>query len=107
MTYKFPSPALKCTWNDTGTHIYVGLMDGSIKAFDIGSSQTMDIGRHALGISSLHYVANMNTVISTSFETNVQFWQIGNQNPVLTLNAEQKIFASDFQYPILVAGTAN
>jgi hypothetical protein len=67
MTYKFPNPALKCTWNDTGTQIYVGLMDGSIKTFDIGSSQTVDIGRHNSAISSLHFVAGMNTVISTSY----------------------------------------
>lgn len=86
-TYKFPSPALKCTWNDIGTQIYVGLMDGSIKAFDVGSSQTIDIGRHNTSVSSVHFVPGMNAIISTGYETNVQFWQLGNQNPILTLNA--------------------
>lgn len=107
MTYKFPSPALKCAWNDQGTQIYVGSMDGSIKCFDLGSNQTVDVGRHNSAISSLHFVPNMNAIISTSYESNIQFWQLGNQNPVLTINAEQKVFTSDFQYPMLIAGTAN
>ena len=82
-------------------------MDGSIKSFDIGSSQVMDIGRHSSAISSLHFVPNMNTIVSTSYQANIQFWQLGNQNPVLSINAEQKVYTSDFQFPILIAGTAN
>lgn len=107
MVYNFPLPALKCTWNDQSTQIYVGLMDGTIKVFDIGSSQVADVGRHATGISSLHFVPGMNTIVSSGFENNIQFWQLGNPNPVMTYNAENKVFTSDFQFPMLVAGTAN
>ena len=67
LTHKFPFPALKCTWNDTNSQIYVGLMDGSIKAYDIGSGQVGDVGRHSAGISSLHFVPGMNTIISSGF----------------------------------------
>lgn len=87
LSFKFPAPILKCTWNDTNTQIYVGLLDGSIKGFDIGSGQVGDIGRHAAGISSLHFVPGMNAIISTAFENNIYCWQIGNTNPVMTINA--------------------
>lgn len=107
MSYSFQSPALKCAWNDQNSQIYVGLMDGAIKVFDIGSQQVADVGRHSAGISSLHFVPGMNTIISTGYESNIQFWQMGNPNPVMTYNAENKVYTSDFQFPMLVAGTAN
>jgi mRNA export factor len=107
MSFSFQQPALKCAWNDQSTQIYVGLMDGCIKVFDIGSGQAADVGRHSAAISSLHFVPGMNTVVSSGYESNVQFWQLGNPNPVMTFNAENKIYTSDFQFPMLVAGTAN
>jgi mRNA export factor len=107
LSYKFQMPALKLTWNDTSTQIYVGLMDGSIKVYDVNSGQVADLGRHGAAISSLHFVPGMNTIVSSGFENNVQFWQLGNPNPVMTVNADNKVFTSDFQFPMLIAGTAN
>ena len=64
---KFASPTLKCTWNDQGNQIYVGLMDGSIKLYDLGSGQNVDVGRHGSAISSLHFVPGMNAIVTTAF----------------------------------------
>lgn len=107
LAYKFPSPALKCVWNDQCTQIYVGLMDGTIKIYDLGSGQTADMGRHNVSISSLNFVPGQNVLVSTGYENIINFWQAGNPNPVLTVNADNKVFAADFQYPLLIAGTAN
>lgn len=107
MSYKFPMPALKCAWNDQSTQIFVGLMDGSLKIYDINSGQVADLGRHSAAISSLHFVPGMNAVVSSGFENNIHFWQVGNPNPVMTVNAENKVFTSDFMFPMLVAGTAS
>ena len=104
--YKFPMPALKCAWNDNANQLYVGLMDGTIKAYDMNTGQVGDIGRHNAAISSLHYIPGQNVIVSTGYENTVQFWQPGNQNPVLSINADQKIFTTDFQFPMLVAGMA-
>lgn len=107
ISFKFPSPALKCTWNDQSTQVYVGLMDGSVKVYDVNSGQTADVGKHSAAISSLNFVPGMNTVVSTAYEPNIHFWQLGNPNPVMSLSADNKVFTSDFVFPMLVAGTAN
>lgn len=107
MNYKFALPALKCVWNDQSTQIYVGLMDGSLKVFDIGSGKIAEVGKHGAAISSIHFVPGMNTIVSSGYENNINFWQLGNQNPVLTVNADNKVYTSDFQFPVLIAGTAN
>jgi mRNA export factor len=82
-------------------------MDGSIKVYDINSGQTADVGKHTAAISALHFVPGMNTVVSSGYESNIQFWQLGNPNPVMTYNAENKVYTADFQFPMLVAGTGN
>ena len=66
-SYKFNMPALKCAWSDQNNHIYVGLMDGSIKLYDLQSKQVADIGRHGAGISSLHFVPGMNAIVSSAY----------------------------------------
>jgi len=85
----------------------VGLLDGSIKVYDLGSGGLGDIGRHNAAISSLHFVTGMNAIVSTGYESVAQIWQLGQPNPVMQINADNKIFTSDFQFPVLVAGTAN
>ena len=87
VAYKFQMPALKCTWNDQNTNIYVGLADGSIKAYDLGSNQVADIGRHGAAINSLHFIPGQNALISTAYENTINTWQPGNPNPVLSINA--------------------
>lgn len=86
-SYKFNMPALKCVWSDQNNIIYVGLLDGSIKAYDLGSGQVADIGRHGAGISGLHFVQGMNAIVSTAYENNIHIWQPGSPNPVMTISA--------------------
>lgn len=107
VSYKFNQPVLKAAWNDQNTQIYVGLLDGSVKAFDVQSQQIADIGKHNAGISSLHFVPGMNAIVSTAYENTVQIWQPGSPNPVMSIQADNKVFCSDFQFPTLIAGTAN
>ena len=104
VSYKFQMPALKCTWNEQNTNIYVGLLDGSIKVYDLGSGQVADVGRHNAGISSLHFIPGMNAIISTAFESNVHVWQPGNPNPLMTIQADNKVICCDFKFPFLVGG---
>ncbi|CAM6006158.1 unnamed protein product [Sphagnum balticum] len=86
LAYKFNSPALKCCWSSQTNHIYVGLMDGSIKAFDVNTSQLADIGKHNTAISSLNFIPGQNALISTGYDNIVNFWSPGNSSPVLNFN---------------------
>jgi hypothetical protein len=99
--------AIKSAWSDQQNHIYVGLLDGSIKCFDLGSSQVADIGRHNAAISSLHFAPGNNLLVSTAYESTVSVWQPGNPNPATSFNVDNKVFTSDLKFPVFVAGTAN
>lgn len=104
---KMSQPALKCTWNDQSSQLFIGLIDGTVKAIDINTQQTADLFKHTSAISSLHFIPTMNTLICSGYDSLIKCYQVGNSSPSLTIDAQNKVFASDFQFPYLVAGTAN
>eukprot|EP00919_Chromeraceae_sp_WS-2016_P064692 GHVR01153247.1.p1 GENE.GHVR01153247.1~~GHVR01153247.1.p1 ORF type:complete len:253 (-),score=17.55 GHVR01153247.1:1497-2231(-) len=104
---KIMAPLTKCCWNPDNTILYVGCGDGTIKAFDITTSNIVDVGKHNTAISSLYTIPNQNVLISTGYEKEINFWQPGNNTPVYTVDVLNKVYTSDFQYPILIAGTEN
>ena len=101
------TPALSCCWAPDNSKIFAGCIDGTIKAIDTSNMSVTGIGKQTAGISSLHMVANQNILISTAYENNIQFWQLGSPNPVFTVDAGNKVFTSDFKNNLLVAGTAH
>ena len=100
-------PALSCCWALDNSKIFIGCIDGSIKAVDTNNMAVTDVGKHTSGVSSLHIIPNQNILISTAYEKNIQFWQMGNPNPAFTLDVGNKVFASDFKNNLFVGGTAN
>ena len=66
-----------------------------------------NIGKHNTGVSSLHMIPGQNILISTAYENNIHFWQMGNPNPTFTLDVNNKVFASDFKNNIFACGTGN
>lgn len=62
------SPAICCTWNSDNSSLYIGCADGLIKQLDINSmSFGNDIGKQNAGISSLHFVPQINCLVSTGY----------------------------------------
>ncbi len=84
---KMPQPALKCTWNDQSSQLFIGLIDGTVKAMDINTQQTADIFKHTTAINSLHFIPNMNSLICSGYDTSIKCYQIGNPSPSLTIDA--------------------
>lgn len=107
LTTKFASPALKCCWNADSSQIMTGLSDGFVKSFHVNSGSIVDVAKHNNAISSLNYFSAQNTLISTAYDSGVMFWQNGQPQPIFSLNLENKVYTSDFQFPLFVAGLAN
>lgn len=104
---KAKSPLTKCVWSQDGQFIYVGDITGLIQGFNIQTQQFSEVGKHTAGISALHFIPDQNIIISCAFENNVHFWQPGNPQPIFSMDVGNKVFCSDFSYPILVLGLAN
>ena len=101
-----PQPATCLAWNQDNTIIYLGCIDGVIRAMDVNTMNITEIGKHNVGISSINFVPGQNVLISTGFEDKVNFWQ-GNPNPVMSVSVENKIFVADYNNGVLAGATAN
>ena len=66
-TANLGTPALCCCWAPDNSKIFVGCIDGTIKAVDTSNMSVMDIGKQNAGISSLHMVPNQNILTSTAY----------------------------------------
>ena len=98
------APGLTCCWNMDNTSLYIGCADGFIKQLDLNTMGFgADVGKQTAGISSVHYIPHLNCVLSTGYENTVNYWQ-NTQNPVMSINVENKIFCSDFKNGILAGG---
>lgn len=106
VSVKAKNPLTKCIWSQDSSAIYVGDATGLIQAFNVQTQQFIDVGKHSAAISALHVIPGQNVVISAAFENNVHFWQVGNPQPVLTIDMGNKVFCSDFANPILILGLA-
>lgn len=107
ISVKAKSPLTKCVWSQDCQTIYVGDITGLIQAFNVQTQQFTDIGKHNAAISALHIVPNQNIIISAAFENTIHFWQPGNNQPVFSIDMGNKVFCSDFSYPILLTALGN
>ena len=72
--------------------------------FDLNSmSLGSDPGKQNAGISSVHFLPQLNCLVSTGYENTVNFWQ-GNQQPVMSIDVGNKIFCTDYKAGILAGG---
>ncbi len=104
---KFNTPLTKCCWTENNQQIWVGGANGQISLFDVATQQVNNFAQKGAGISSMHVVPGQNMLIAGGYENTISFFQMNNQNPVGTVDVGNKVYCSDFQYPIFAAGLAN
>lgn len=104
---KLTAPVMSVAWNAQSNIVFAGCADGVVRAVDLASSKSMDVGKHTGPVKDIFFATNQNTIISTSFDKNINFWQMGNPNPIFNVNLPHKLYAADFQNPLFVAGMSN
>jgi WD40 repeat protein len=104
---KLQAPIMGLAWNGQNNGLFLGCADNFVRAVDLSASKSVDIGKHTSPVKDVFFVAAQNTIISTSYDKNINFWQVGNPNPVFNLPIANKIYVSDFVNPIFGAGLAD
>lgn len=97
----------KCVWSQDGQNIYVGDVAGLIQAYNVANGNFVDIGKHNAAISALHVVPGQGIIISAAYESTINFWQPGNNQPIFVLDMGNKVFCTDFSNPLLLVCMAN
>jgi len=100
-------PILSLSWKKDSSMIFAGCGDNSVKAFDVNSGKSMIVGSHDGPVHSVHWIEQMNALMSISYNQQIKFWQLGNPNAVFQVASDSRIFASDFNYPYVFLGMNN
>ncbi len=65
------------------------------------------IGAHNGGVKEIFYIDEIKALVSMSYDKTIKFWNLGNPNPVSTLNLDQKVYSADIAYPIMILGLSS
>ena len=100
-------PILSISWKKDSSMIFAGCGDNTVKAFDVNTGKSMVLGSHDGPVNSVYWIEQLNVIMSTSFNQQIKFWQLGNQNAVFNLNSDARIFTSDLNFPYVFLGMSN
>ncbi|KAB2579037.1 Nucleoporin GLE2 [Lasiodiplodia theobromae] len=111
-SFKFDAPALCCTWATDGSCIIGAGADKTAKRLDLqGGSTATVIAQHDQPIRSIRTtnISNTNVLVTGSWDKTIKYWDIRASNvaPVITVNAQERVYTMDVKDKLLVVGTAD
>jgi mRNA export factor len=107
--YEHQHPVLSAQWYPDGTKVVSGGCDNTVRAYDLQSSQGVQIGSHDSAVSSVRVVdvgMNAPVVASVSWDKTLKYWDGRQQNAVATVQMPERVYSMDSRQKLLVAATA-
>jgi len=106
---KAEGPVLDTDFNHDGSVCFFGgAGDNTARMWQLGQPQAQIIGRHDKPIKCIQYVPDHNgLVITGSWDNTVKFWDTRQQQPVQSLQLQQRVYAMDVRSPLMVVATAD
>lgn len=103
--YYLDEPLISCSMTRNYI-VFTGHVDGNIRMVNLQTKQTGIFGRHNAAIRDVHWVEQMNTLITLGFDQVMNFWDPSNSSsPVFTVNLPYKTVVTAFDYPYILIGT--
>nr|QBH73991.1 mitotic checkpoint protein and poly(a)+ RNA export protein [Liposcelis bostrychophila] len=101
-------PVLDVCWSDDGTKVFMASCDKQVKAWDLGSNQTMQVAAHDAPVKTCHWIqgSNYSCLMTGSWDKTLKFWDTRSPNPMMTVNLPERVYCADAVYPMAVVSTA-
>jgi len=97
-------PCLCTSWSDDLSKLFAGCVNNTVKAFDLSTGQSVNVGQHEGPVKSVFWISPANTLCTLSFDKTIRFWDLRQQNPVAGYNLGQKVYCADYAHPNIVMG---
>ena len=69
-------PVLCVDWSADGAQVVSAGTDNLAKLWNLATNQEITIGQHQAPIKSIHYVKEMNMVVTGSFDKTIKYWSV-------------------------------
>lgn len=100
-------PCISLCWADDMSKFFAGCINNTVKAFDPVTGQSVDVGKHDAAVRDVFWINSANTLMTTSFDKTIRFWDLRQQNPVAGFNVGQKIYCADMCSPLFAMGLSD
>ncbi|KAJ9616379.1 RNA export factor gle2 [Cladophialophora chaetospira] len=107
----FDAPVLNCAWSDDGTKVAGCGADKTFRLLDVGSGNmtpsTLVAHEQPIRVCRFATIQNSSVLITGSWDKTVKYWDLRQQNPVATLQCQDRVYTMDVKSQLLVIGTAD
>lgn len=101
---------LCCCWDQTGDVVFSGGCDNTVRLWkvkDQSNNNFVTLGQHNAAIKGIHFVAELNLVITGSWDRSVSYWDVRSSQRQSTVSLPGKVFCSAQRGNMLVVGLSN
>jgi len=106
-TMTVEEPLLSLAWTSDLSKMFGACVNNSVKAIDVQSGQSINVGMHDAGVKDVYWLESLNLVCSLSFDKTMRIWDCRQSTPVQGFNLGHKVFASDLLFPFLFVGLSD
>lgn len=101
-------PILDVAWMDDGTKVFMAGCDKTVKCWDLGSNQSIQVAAHDAPVKTCHLVKapNYTCLMTGSWDKTLKFWDMRSPQPIMTIALPERCYCADVDYPLAVVGTA-
>lgn len=104
---QFNDPLLSLCWQPEGNMLYTGSCDGTLHCVDLNQGRQGSIGKHEIGCKEVIYIPGINLVLSGGWDGKLNFWDLRQQSPALSIDLGRKVYTMSMASTLLVVGTSD
>lgn len=99
-------PVLCADWSGDGSQVVSGGSDNQARCWNLSTNQEVIIGQHTAPIKSIHYVKELNVVVTGSFDKTVKYWDMRQQQPACNIQLNERVYTMDVKEKVMAVATA-
>jgi len=100
-------PVLCSSWHSDATKVFTGGCDFKAKCWDLNTQQNTQVGVHTSPIKECFWVNDMNSLVTSSWDKTIKWWDTRSPTPALTVNLSERPYSMDVVFPLAVVALAD
>ncbi|KAM6496265.1 Poly(A)+ RNA export protein [Amanita muscaria] len=100
---------LSVCWNKDGDKVFSAGADNVGIMFDVATGQTTRVAQHDAPVKAIKWIDTHHSsiLITGSWDKTIRYWDLRSPSPIATLTLPERCYSLDFEYPLMVVGTAD